>query len=1040
MLSATRAARVLNTLAVAVMICSLTGTVWGATASFSATAPTLGSNDISNLTGASDVTNNVSRGDPNATYLANDRPVQGQTFTTGSGTGYQLTAVTLKQVAYSTFALVPNLTYTIRVTRPSGGSALSVLASETASVPDNTPGNFPTISGGGSRGPGSGRYVTFTLANPVALSANTTYGFDVGAGTSTHYWETDGTSNTVAYAGGTAYSSAPNGVGGTTRTDRAGDHVFVLALIAANAPVFSDPTISPSNNVYAGTPATLSVNAAGSAPLRYQWQTFDGIDHVNISGATNSSYVVTTTGLLGDYAYDVVVTNSFGAMTSAPVTLTVQAASIPFVAMDTTPPSATRYVGQEVSFGAAFDGTLPIAYQWQKLGADISGATNATLTLTNLQLSDDDNYWLFASNSVGTASSTPAILTMLAAPSPPAAGTFPHAVRTNNPIAYWRLNDPADTPFLHDSAGSHNAKNSSVTLGVPGLQSPTYPGFPPDNTAASFGGNSVATAEASLMNGLANFTLLGWFNPAAAHSSSAALFGQNAVCEVGYSDSAGVNLVIQLTGIWVNPRTGTNGFTPGQWYFVAVVGDGSSLDIYVNGALRAHQTGGASSATSSFGFNIGGAFDNFPAHFNGQIEDVAIFNKALSPQRIQELYDLAAGLGAPSILGQPISQALYVGRTARFSASGIGGTPPLGYRWQHAETNISNGSKISGATTPSLTISNVAATDAGAYRLVVTNAGGATTSSVVTLTVVQPTGTPYESVVLMLNPIAYWRLNETNNTFTGTVLAHDYFGGLAGLYGSAAVNGVPGPRPLNGFTAFETNNVALFPGAGTEDSWVTVPALNLNTHTASFTMWILPYGGQSDYAGLFMTRSSGTIAGVGYGGSLSENASELVYTWNDNTTWTFKSGLTIPNFGGYWSFVAVVIDSSKATLYLYNTNGLRSATNAIAHTTEGWGGSARIGGDPHGVERTFTGTIDEVAVFNYALTPEQVLSLYNGQSAIRLNVQRSGPNLILSWSQGTLQQANSVTGSWSNVSGAVPPSFSTTPTGTQKFYRVRVNP
>src|SRR5262245_31526517 len=162
--STSRVARVLETLAVVAMTLALTGTVRGATASFSAAAPTLGSNDISNLTGAGNVTNNVSRGDPNATYLAHDRPVQGQTFTTGGGAGYQLTAVTLKQVAYSTFASVPNLTYTIRITRPSGGSALSIVASETASVPANTPGNFPTIAGGGSQGPGSGRYVTFTLA------------------------------------------------------------------------------------------------------------------------------------------------------------------------------------------------------------------------------------------------------------------------------------------------------------------------------------------------------------------------------------------------------------------------------------------------------------------------------------------------------------------------------------------------------------------------------------------------------------------------------------------------------------------------------------------------------------------------------------------------------------------------------------------------------------------------------------------------------------------------------------------------------------
>jgi hypothetical protein len=70
-----------------------------ATASFSSTAPTLGPTDLGNLTGANVDANNVSSGGDNATYLAHNRPIQGQTFTTGNNpAGYQLTAVTLRQV------------------------------------------------------------------------------------------------------------------------------------------------------------------------------------------------------------------------------------------------------------------------------------------------------------------------------------------------------------------------------------------------------------------------------------------------------------------------------------------------------------------------------------------------------------------------------------------------------------------------------------------------------------------------------------------------------------------------------------------------------------------------------------------------------------------------------------------------------------------------------------------------------------------------------------------------------------------------------
>jgi concanavalin A-like lectin/glucanase superfamily protein len=113
-------------------------------------------------------------------------------------------------------------------------------------------------------------------------------------------------------------------------------------------------------------------------------------------------------------------------------------------------------------------------------------------------------------------------------------------------------------------------------------------------------------------------------------------------------------------------------------------------------------------------------------------------------------------------------------------------------------------------------------------------------------------------------------------------------------------------------------------------------------------------------------------------------------------------------------------------------------------SSEAWNGPGRIGGDPGGgdVSRTFNGVIDEVTVFNYALTPAQVLNLYNSASAapsVTLTIQRSGPNLLLNWSNGTLQENTWLTGTWSAVTGAAPPSHTVTPSGTPKFYRVLVS-
>jgi hypothetical protein len=231
----------------------LVGAARAAQVSFSAKAPTLGPMDISNLKGAEAGVNNVSDGDNDATYIADDRPTQGQTFTTGTNSaGYLVQAVTLREVKHETYSLVPDLTYKIRITKPSGDT-LSILDWDTAKVPASTPGNISSIGDGSEMGNGAGQFITFTLAKPVKLDPNTTYGFDVSGGTDRHYWQIDGTASN-AYAGGVAYSV----VGKDKFTPRTGDHVFVVALTSAKAPSASQTSAAP-----AAKPSTQQAATSG---------------------------------------------------------------------------------------------------------------------------------------------------------------------------------------------------------------------------------------------------------------------------------------------------------------------------------------------------------------------------------------------------------------------------------------------------------------------------------------------------------------------------------------------------------------------------------------------------------------------------------------------------------------------------------------------------------------------------------------------------------------------------------------------------------
>ncbi len=144
------------------------------------------------------------------------------------------------------------------------------------------------------------------------------------------------------------------------------------------------------------------------------------------------------------------------------------------------------------------------------------------------------------------------------------------------------------------------------------------------------------------------------------------------------------------------------------------------------------------------------------------------------------------------------------------------------------------------------------------------------------------------------------------------------------------------------------------------DATVTVPPLNLNSNTVTLSAWIKPSANQHDWAGIVFSRSGSTTAGI----SIKSN-NEIRYHWNGNN-WSWNSGLfAVTN---QWNYVALVITPTAATIYV---NGM-AATNTTAHSTEAFDGSTKIGVDDNGGGRYFTGLIDEVCIYNRALSINEI--------------------------------------------------------------------
>src|ERR1019366_10530710 len=164
--------------------------------------------------------------------------------------------------------------------------------------------------------------------------------------------------------------------------------------------------------------------------------------------------------------YAVIVANSAGSATSIVATLTVLVPPT----ITNSPHSQAVVQGQNAAFSVGANGTAPFSYQWNFNGTNISGATNALLTLTNIQTTDAGDYAVVVANSAGSATSTMATLTVLV---PPTVTTQPQsqAVVKNQDAAFSVVADgTAPMAYQWNLNGTNIAGATNSILLLAGVQ------------------------------------------------------------------------------------------------------------------------------------------------------------------------------------------------------------------------------------------------------------------------------------------------------------------------------------------------------------------------------------------------------------------------------------------------------------------------------------------------------------------------------------------------------------------------------------------
>lgn len=309
-----------------------------------------------------------------------------------------------------------------------------------------------------------------------------------------------------------------------------------------------------------------------------------------------------------------------------------------------TPGAVTNYTGQAATLTAVTTGNPPFNYQWQFNGGNLAGATNATLTLTNLQPPASGWYTAVVSDTNGTASGS-AALTVLTLPT--GLGIWPAALLSNTPYAYWPLSEASGTT-AYDGNGPWNGAYSNCVLGVAGPQPPAFPGFPLTNCTAQFNGVSsgVGLGTGPSLNGSTDFSVLGWIKTTA--NSSGVVIQQRDSTGSGYvgeyqlsmNSSGTVSFWIYHSGYQFQ-LTSSQVVNDGNWHCLAAVRQGTNGYIYVDGQLGASGSGAEQALSSGIGTYIGYDQRGSGNYFNGQIGAVALFTNALSATAIQSLESTA---------------------------------------------------------------------------------------------------------------------------------------------------------------------------------------------------------------------------------------------------------------------------------------------------------------------------------------------------------------------------------------------------------------
>jgi N-acetylmuramoyl-L-alanine amidase len=477
-------------------------------------------------------------------------------------------------------------------------------------------------------------------------------------------------------------------------------------------------------------PSGLAATALSSSQIRLTWTDNSGIEDnyrierataaggpwtqiastgANVTTFTNSSLTGGTTYYYRVRAFDTHLGNSAYSGTANATTIVSGAPTI-----TAQPQNRTVNPGATVQFSVTATGPAPLSYQWRKNGGNlsnggkISGATSTTLTITNVQQTDVGNYSVRVSNTNGAVTSADAVLTVNAVI------VFQDTFESGN-LNNWAPTIPGNalaisTAQNNTPGGTRSAYLSSSTdkmyrnLGVEleGRARATFWIYDPSGTQTRHYGEVRAYSGAGYPNGdLQQLIAIGRYNVGFG-TTGTGIFAGEVVDTSRYQGRivAGAN-----TG-WFNLNASRS--TGWHKFEIERADNGTTINFYVNGVLDRSIPGTTFARWDSV--TIGSVGSGTVVSGDAWFDDVKI--EYFNP---------------PTIVAQPASRTNNPGTVATFTV--VGTNNAFNFQWRKDGATLANGGNVSGATSPTLTVSNVQGDDAAEYDVVVSNGAGPVTSA-----------------------------------------------------------------------------------------------------------------------------------------------------------------------------------------------------------------------------------------------------------------------------------------------------------------------